>query len=216
MAYRLAVSLEKLRSQINLMAPNRSKASDGWIGDAAHFATGSASDHNPWVKQGSTGIVTAFDFTHDPANGCDVMAIANGIIKSRDRRMKYMIYTGGAGGRPGIISATVSPWVWRVRANDDHPHHLHVSVNSNVADYDSSALWAIQAGMPPVTVKDDAQMLTKEAQDFVEARVKAYAVWVTEHLKDTIGRDAAKRDLALNARLTKVEATLAAINAKLK
>lgn len=149
MTYRLALSLEKLRSQVNVMAPNRSKVSDGWIGDASHFATGSASDHNPWVKQGSMGIVTAIDITHDPRNGVDVLAIANAIVKSRDRRMKYMIYTGGAGGNPGIISATVSPWAWRTRRNDDHPHHLHVSVNSNAADYDSTSPWSIGSIVQP-------------------------------------------------------------------
>lgn len=221
MAYRLAHSLEKLRGQINSMAPNRSKASDGWIGDSSHFATGSASDHNPWVKLGGTGIVTAYDFTHDPAHGCDVMAIANAIVKSRDRRLKYLIYTGGAGGRPGILSSTVSPWTWRTRANDDHPHHLHISVDSNAADFDSVAPWSIRTVVPPTT-EDDAQMLTSEAQKWLEARIKAYAAWTAQNLKDTIGRQATvrdaadvARDTALNVRLAKVEATLAAINAKL-
>ena len=148
MAYRLAHSLEQLRSQVNLIAPNRNKKSDGWVGDSVHFAQGSASDHNPWVRQGDLGIVTAIDITHDPANGCDVMAIANSIIASRDRRMKYMIYTGGSGGRPGIISATVAPWTWRVRSYDDHSHHLHISVNSNVSDYDSPNAWALEAKAP--------------------------------------------------------------------
>lgn len=166
MAYRLARSLEKLVSQVNALAPNRSKRSDGWIGDASHFATGSSSDHNPWIKRSGVGIVTAVDITHDPAHGCDVFEIAKSIAASRDRRLKYMIYTGGAGGRPGILSRTVSPWTWRVRASDDHPHHLHISANSDAASYDSTAAWSIssrsvskQTSKPAVLVKDTEQIM---------------------------------------------------------
>ena len=69
MAWRVAKSLLKLRDQINAHAPKRSKKSDGYIGDAAHASR--SSDHNPWVKDGKMGVVTAADFTHDPAGGFD-------------------------------------------------------------------------------------------------------------------------------------------------
>ena len=146
MKYRLATSLVKLRDQINVLAPRRSTASDGWIGDASHFAQGDASDHNPWIVLDGMGVVTAIDITHDPANGCDVMVIAKAIAASRDPRLKYFIYTGGVGGQPGILSATVSPWTWRTRAADDHPHHLHISVNGN---HNSAAAWSITAKTVP-------------------------------------------------------------------
>src|SRR5829696_5119070 len=71
MAYRIAKSLGKLRTQANSRWAGRNKSSDGWIGDPAHFARGDASDHNPHVKDGSTGVVTALDLTHDPSSGCD-------------------------------------------------------------------------------------------------------------------------------------------------
>ena len=67
--WRVAQSLETLRFQLNAMAPGRSKASDGGIGDTDHQNRNS--DHNPWVLDGSRGVVTARDFTHDPAGGCD-------------------------------------------------------------------------------------------------------------------------------------------------
>ena len=143
MAYRLAKSLVKLRDQINAIAPVRSKASDGWIGDASHFATGSASDHNPWISFGGIGIVTGMDITHDPTHGCDVWEIAQAIAASKDSRLKYLIYTGGVGGKPGILSQTVSPWKWRERMSDDHPHHLHISVNSNSGDFDNTKSWSL-------------------------------------------------------------------------
>ena len=44
MAWRVARSLDVLLGQLNALAPERSKASDGSIGDAAHASR--SSDHN--------------------------------------------------------------------------------------------------------------------------------------------------------------------------
>ncbi len=74
MAWRTAKSLDVLLDEINRAAPKRSKASDGSIGDAAHATR--SSDHNPWVRWLGTGIVTARDFTHDPAGGLDCNKLA--------------------------------------------------------------------------------------------------------------------------------------------
>jgi len=41
MSWRLARSLEPLRNEVNAAAPNRSKASDGTIGDTAHSSRAS-------------------------------------------------------------------------------------------------------------------------------------------------------------------------------
>lgn len=67
--WRVASSLLVLRSQVDALWPGRRKDSDGTIGDANHAL--SDSDHNPWVKDGLMGVVTAMDITHDPAKGCD-------------------------------------------------------------------------------------------------------------------------------------------------
>ena len=91
-SFRISASLAKLLSQVNDIAPRRSKKSDGWIGDDAHARKGSASDHNPWVRDGSTGIVTAIDITHDPAHGCDAGKIVDDLVSSRDGRIKYIIH----------------------------------------------------------------------------------------------------------------------------
>src|SRR4051812_32280151 len=74
MAWRPAKSLVVLRQQANELWPNRSRASDGLIGDAAHAAT--PSDHNPTPD---TNVVCAFDLTHDPSNGCNCDAISESI-----------------------------------------------------------------------------------------------------------------------------------------
>jgi len=64
-AARRAKATSMLLEQVNALAPDRNKSSDGWIGDEAHASR--KSDHNP----NSKGVVQAQDFTHDPANGAD-------------------------------------------------------------------------------------------------------------------------------------------------
>lgn len=136
MAWRIAKSLARLREQINGLAPSRSKASDGTIGDAEHASRNS--DHNPWVKDGNTGVVTAIDFTHDPKNGCDAQKIVNALVKSQDKRIKYIIWNSQ------IISSSVSPWIWRPYAGKNpHNRHFHLSVKSDKALYDSTDKWEI-------------------------------------------------------------------------
>ena len=145
MAWRIARSLDHLLAQINAAYPNRSKAADGGIGDAAHAA--SVSDHNP----DDAGVVRARDYTHDPANGFDAHALADRLIASRDPRIKYVISRGR------IASATVSPWVWRAYSGSNrHDHHVHVSV---VADSraDNTADWTITT-----KPKDWDEMATKD------------------------------------------------------
>src|SRR5215472_9581086 len=61
--WRVAKSLARLRTQINDAFPQRSKSSDGTIGDAAHASR--SSDHNPWIVDDGIGVVSAFDVTHD-------------------------------------------------------------------------------------------------------------------------------------------------------
>jgi hypothetical protein len=131
--WRVASSLNTLLNQINAAHPNRSKAADGSIGDAAHAA--SVSDHNPDAR----GVVRARDYTHDPAHGFDAHAMADRIVASHDPRIKYVISRGR------IASATVNPWQWRKYTGENpHNHHAHVSV---VADSraDNTRPWHISS-----------------------------------------------------------------------
>jgi Putative peptidoglycan binding domain len=136
MAWRPAKSLIQLRDQINKLAPNRSKASDGTIGDASHQSRDS--DHNPWVQDGGVGVVTALDITHDPGNGCDCEQIVQSLLNSRDTRIKYIIWNHR------IVSSTVQPWLWR-RYTGSNPHtkHFHLSVKADKVHYDSQKDWKI-------------------------------------------------------------------------
>ena len=127
-----------MRAQFNAHSPGRSKASDGWIGDAAHAA--STSDHNPWVKHQGVGIVTALDITHDPKNKVDTWAIAEFMRQQRDPRVKYVI------SNRRIFSATVSPWAWRTyTGSNPHSSHMHVSVNSTANHFDDTRDWKLFA-----------------------------------------------------------------------
>ena len=136
MAWRVAESLKKLRSQINQLAPSRSIASDGTIGDAAHASKDS--DHNPRVTDGSIGVVTALEITHDPAGGCDAEKLVKSIVASKDTRVKYLIYN------KQIVSSTVKPWEWRpYTGKNPHQKHCHISVKSDKVSYDSTENWDI-------------------------------------------------------------------------
>ena len=84
--WRLAASLDKLLSQVNAAHPGRSKASDGTIGDSTHCP--GSSDHCPNIIDGSSGVVTALDITHDPGNGCDLHSITEAIRVDQDSRVK--------------------------------------------------------------------------------------------------------------------------------
>lgn len=139
--WRVAEALLRLRTQVNALAPRRNTSSDGTIGDAAHAAR--QSDHNPWVKDGQTGIVTALDITHDPAGGCDAGKLAEAIVISRDRRIKYIIWNRR------IISATSidghAPWTWRTyNGSNPHTQHVHVSVRPDKPFYDDTSPWTIR------------------------------------------------------------------------
>lgn len=131
--------LIKLRDQINAAAPNRSKASDGFIGDAAHQAT--ASDHNPEhpPPAGNPDYqVDAGDFTQDAAHGADMAVVSEAIRVSKDPRVSYVIYNRRIFSGP----EGPQPWVWRpYSGTDPHTNHMHVSVRD--ATHDQTQDWKI-------------------------------------------------------------------------
>lgn len=140
MSYRIAKSLDVLRDQINKAYPNRSKLSDGWIGDARHQS--SSSDHNPWIKIVEGGktvrIVTALDITHDPSVGLDSERLAEALVATRDPRIKYII------SNRKIISGADGPrpWVWRTyKGANPHSKHMHLSVEDKRELFDDNSYW---------------------------------------------------------------------------
>lgn len=142
MEWRLAKSLEVLREEVNARWPNRSKDSDGSIGDSAHASR--SSDHNPWIDDGAApNVVSAIDITHDPKSGCDSYALAELLKAGRDSRIKYII------SNRKICSSEVSPWTWRpYNGSNPHDHHVHISVKSDKAHYDDTKSWGIDGELP--------------------------------------------------------------------
>lgn len=155
MAWRLAHSLTTLRAEINALAPGRSKASDGTVGDLSHSAR--ASDHNP----NRAGVVRAFDITHDPAGGldCNVLAVRLASLLGKHPALgsgAYLIWRGR------IISTDRLGAGWRPYTGaNPHNKHLHVSVATAAAGYDSTAPWGIGADMA-LTNADLVEILKAE------------------------------------------------------
>jgi endonuclease G len=137
-AWRVAKALLALRRQVDARAPRRNKASDGAIGDAIHATRNS--DHNPWVRDGGMGVVTAIDITHDPAGGCDGSDLATALVASQDRRVKYVIWNRRIANSSAIGGSAA--WSWRpYRGSNPHDHHVHISVRPEKVAYDDEAAW---------------------------------------------------------------------------
>lgn len=161
-AWKVADALEQLRRQLNELAPHRSTASDGGIGNAEHASRDS--DHNPWWTFAGQAYVTARDFTHDPAGGLDCGWLAGTLQANRDQRVKYVIYNrrimAGAGGP--------APWAWRAYGGTNaHTHHLHLSVVDDARAL-SAIPWLLTSATavrpaPPVREDDDMDQ-TQAAQ----------------------------------------------------
>ena len=150
MAWRLAKSLETLRNQVNSQWPNRSKASDGTLGDQAHASR--PSDHNP----NSAGVVTAMDITHHTGY-LDAHALADRLLANRHPNLKYIISNGRIGG-------SHTGWKWtKYSGSNPHNKHIHVSVGvgndgQSKQPYDDTTPWKINQGQQPI----GEEMITKD------------------------------------------------------
>lgn len=161
-AWRLAASLDVLRDEINATWPDRSKVSDGTIGDSSHLA--SVSDHNP----NAAGVVRAFDITHDPSGGPDGADLAEQL-----RRI-------GKAGHPAPwyvvwdrrIASRTYGWAWRTYTGaDPHTNHVHVSVVQNRAGYDSPRPWGIEGADMPISDADADKIAKRVLSSLVQNNV---------------------------------------------
>jgi hypothetical protein len=148
-AWRLVLCLGELVDNVDELAPGRSRASDGTIGDLAHQAE-ATSDHNPhlYPALGPVPVVCAADITHDPAHGADTYAIAETMRQAADPRVGYIISNRR-------ITGPAHGWLWHAYAGTDpHTGHLHAStVHTALAD--NQAPWHITPE-DTMTSKSDA------------------------------------------------------------
>lgn len=179
MAWRLAKSLETFRDQVNTIAPRRSKASDGTIGDAAHSSRDS--DHNPLDHDhnpNTAGVVCAIDITHDPENGMDCEKLAKALVASRDSRIKYIIWNRG------INSPTTQPWAWRAyNGTNPHTKHLHLSVVADVTKFDATTPWKLGMAVSPTdtAIRKPMPPLSKP---YTAGELAALLEWLIEVIKE--------------------------------
>jgi hypothetical protein len=175
MAWRVARCLDQLLLQVNAEAPHRSKASDGSIGDAAHASR--VSDHNPWVQLNGLGIVTARDFTHDPAGGFDAYRFAEILKARKDPRIKYVI------SNRRIWSLARDREGWRpYNGENPHTHHTHVSCTYNPALFDRTNPWDLTPPAAPAAPEEDDMSQAQydallKAIEKVGDDVRDYALW---------------------------------------
>lgn len=111
MGWKLAPAIQAYVAAVNIAFPNRSKASDGGIGDAAHRRSKSA--HNP----DKFGFVCAYDIT---SKGVDVDRIKECVIN--DWRTHYFIYNRT------IYSRTYGFEPYPYRGSNPHIEHCHLSI----------------------------------------------------------------------------------------
>lgn len=174
MTWRVARSLDVLLAELNAAAPNRSKLSDGSIGDAAHASR--SSDHNPWViDSDGIGVVRARDFTHDPADGLDCNQLAPflaGLLGEHPalRSGAYVIWNRR------IISRDRISEGWRpYTGSNPHDHHLHLSVALDEAGYDSTAPWGWDTEEDPmagITLDEIREVVREEVATGTDEAVK--------------------------------------------
>jgi len=141
MAWRAMNSLIVLRDQANALAPYRSKASDGLVGDEDH--QGTSSDHNPHYVPGvGNEIVTALDLTHDPAHGFDSYLFAETLRKHRDKRIKYVISNHRI--FSSYVNGSRPAWAWGpYSGSDPHTNHVHISVLDEAIS-DTTTPWNLE------------------------------------------------------------------------
>lgn len=137
MSERDAKCLAVLKGQCDQIAPHRSHDSDGTLASAQHHQANPSSDHEPWVKDGDVGVVTAIDITHDPAGGLDAYKLAEWARTHPDGRYKYIISNRKIANFAQI--GDCPPWKWRpYNGSNPHDHHTHFSMRPIKSLYDST------------------------------------------------------------------------------
>jgi hypothetical protein len=119
----LSKAAVQLREQIDDSFADRSRKSDGWIGNEKHQNT--KSDHNPLPK---TGEVCAIDVD---AKLCDqpemsiYLAEQIRVAAKTDKRISYIIHVGK-------IASAKSFWRFvKYRGINSHHRHIHISFKPN-------------------------------------------------------------------------------------
>jgi hypothetical protein len=138
----LAGALGTLRAEVDALWPDRSKLSDGTLGDPAHQAR--TSDHNP----DADGVVRAWDCTAwvgPDGNVADLLA--EHLRATRDPRVKYVIRSSRM--FSSYPTSSTPAWTWRpYTGTNPHDKHTHVSVQPAPPGDDPSP-WHLEESLMP-------------------------------------------------------------------
>lgn len=171
----LVPCLDQLRTELNRIAPNRDKSSDGTIGDAAHQTR--SSDHNddevgkvPIKDADSKHEVHAYDADADlrEPNLTMEMVVQHVVGRCRagvEKRLRYVIYN------KRIWEASNG---WRQRSySGDNPHtqHAHFSSSYETKLEASTASWRLE-DIPVALTEADKRWLEGKI-DAAETRLRA-------------------------------------------
>lgn len=157
----LAPCLATLRSEFNALNPDRDKASDGWIGDAAHQEN-PTSDHNP----DASGMVHALDVDETgswPGGGSMEAFVQFMVAECRksgtsglDRgRLKYIIYERR-------IWEASNGWAQRsYSGSNPHDKHAHFSCEYAPEFENDTRPWGLVEKWGDVSEAEVTSALTK-------------------------------------------------------
>lgn len=124
----LSKAAVQLREQIDDSFPDRSRKSDGWLGDARHSTK--KSDHNPDFN----GCVRAIDIDASLGKQEGISAYLADQIREcgkSDKRISYVIHNHH-------IASKLLNWKWRrYKGINPHTKHIHISFNK-LGDKDGS------------------------------------------------------------------------------
>lgn len=144
---------------LNARYPSRDKGSDGTIGNAAHASR--SSDHNPWIKVGSTGVVRARDVDKDGVDAAWIVEELRKLGAAGDPRLAgggYIIFNRR------ITKGDFSGWAV-YNGSNPHTKHFHISFSRNQAGFDSKAGWAFLGGSPGPTKAGEGVAAYEERND---------------------------------------------------
>ena len=142
---RQARSLDVMLAEVNHHAPSRSIASDGGLASTAHHLQNPTSDHEP----NAAGVWRARDVTNDPAGGLDGADLARRVAAKLGKipalgSGAYVIFNRR------IISTDRLAAGWRPYDGvNPHTTHVHVSVATAAAGYDSMQPWRLWSTATP-------------------------------------------------------------------
>lgn len=132
MSWHLAPALAQLRAEVNKKWPNRSKASDGTIGDASHSAR--TSDHNPNNRRS----VNAMDITVSGIDKGTLIAVAK-----KHPSVRYIISDRK------IMNRDIGNFRARnYTGANPHTKHVHISLYQSATAENRTQSWGLANAKP--------------------------------------------------------------------